>query len=250
MVAATTKRPAVERQSGVALWRQIADAIRGRLGNGAYGPLGRLPSEAQLSSEFAVNRHTVRAALKALQQEGVVETRQGLGTFAVSRTRLSYPIGPHTRFSAGLEGQVTRATMRLLASSVEPAPADAAKALDMATGAPSLRVEAVGEADGIPVSRSSHWFGAMRFAALPEHLRETGSMTRALAACGVGDYSRRATEVNAALASPADRADLMLAPGAVVLIAEAVNVDSAGVAIQFSRTRFPAERVSLSISSR
>ncbi len=49
-------------------------------------------------------------------------------------------------------------------------------------------------------------------------------------------------------ASDADLGDLGLSPGAIVLVTLAVNVDTAGQAIQFSETRFVADRVELSIA--
>ena len=98
----------LDRQTGVALWRQIADDIRAAIGNGVYDDSTKLPTEAALAAQFEVNRHTVRQALGALAREGIVETVQGRGTTVVRRTRFSYPIGSRTRFSAGLGGQVSR----------------------------------------------------------------------------------------------------------------------------------------------
>lgn len=63
----------------------IAEAIQGRIASGAI-PLGaRLPSEADLSRDFAVSRPSVREALAALQFVGLVESRRGYGTVVVSR---------------------------------------------------------------------------------------------------------------------------------------------------------------------
>src|SRR6187399_2465806 len=94
----------VERRSGVALWRQIADRIRIDIAAGVFGE-SRLPPETELSLRFGVNRHTVRAAIAALIQEGVLRAEQGRGTFIERKQRLAYPIGVRTRFSEGLQGQ-------------------------------------------------------------------------------------------------------------------------------------------------
>uniref|UniRef100_UPI003BAA61F6 phosphonate metabolism transcriptional regulator PhnF n=1 Tax=Stappia sp. TaxID=1870903 RepID=UPI003BAA61F6 len=238
----------LDRQTGVALWRQIADDIRAAIGNGVYDDSTKLPTEAALAAQFEVNRHTVRQALGALAREGIVETVQGRGTTVVRRTRFSYPIGSRTRFSAGLGGQVSSATARMLSAQNEPAGEVVATALHLSEGDPVIRVELVGEADGTPLSRSTHWFDARRFEALPDALARLGSMTAALRECGVADYRRAQTEISAASASRADRADLALQPGAVVLRTRALNVTGDGSPIQFSLSRFPADRVSLSVS--
>ncbi|WP_349357913.1 phosphonate metabolism transcriptional regulator PhnF [Stappia sp.] len=239
----------LERRSGVALWRQIADDIRAAIGNGAYDETGKLPTEAALAAQFDVNRHTVRQALAALARDGLVTTVQGRGTSIVPHNRVTYPIGPRTRFSAGLGGQVARATTRLVEAVTEPASEAVAKALHLAPDTPVIRLESVGEADGTSLSRATSWFDADRFAELPAHYARDPSITRALAACGVTDYVRVATEISAAPATSADRADLGLQPGAVVLVTIAVNADPQGRPIQYSRTRFAAERVRLAVHS-
>jgi GntR family phosphonate transport system transcriptional regulator len=246
--AAGTTGSTLDRRTGVALWRQIADDIRAAIGNGVYDESAKLPTEAALAAQFEVNRHTVRQALGALAREGIVETVQGRGTTVVRRTRFSYPIGSRTRFSAGLGGQVSSTATRMLAARNEPAGEAVAAALRLREGDPVIRVELVGEADGVPLSRSTHWFDARRFQDLPQALGRLGSMTAALAECGVEDYRRAHTEISAAPASRTDRADLALQPGAVVLRTRALNVSGDGTPIQFSLSRFSADRVSLSVN--
>jgi len=44
---------------------------------------GRLPSEAQLVEQLGISRATLRQAISILEQEGLVQRRQGQGTFVV-----------------------------------------------------------------------------------------------------------------------------------------------------------------------
>lgn len=237
----------VERRSGVALWRQIADDIRRGLAAGTLAPSGRLPPEIDLAQRFGVNRHTVRGAIAALVQEGVLRSEQGRGTFVEERRRFAYPIGPRTRFSEGLEGQARELRSRLLGHAVETTSTSVAEALEIAPGAAVLRLETTGEADGRPVSRATSFLDAARFPGFVEAYRESGSITAAFAASGVRDYLRRSTLVSARHADAADVTDLRLSPGAVVLVTLAVNVDTEGRPIQYSETRFAADRVELTI---
>ena len=92
----------VQRQSGVALWRQIADRIRAAIAGGDYDATGRVPPETVLAAQFGVNRHTVRSALAALAQEGIVRPVQGIGTMIERKERLNFPISRRTRFIEGL----------------------------------------------------------------------------------------------------------------------------------------------------
>ena len=65
---------------------------------------GMVPSEAQLAEQFGVNRHTVRSAMAALAEEGLLRKVQGRGTLIEKRDRLVFPIGRRTRFSGGIGG--------------------------------------------------------------------------------------------------------------------------------------------------
>lgn len=239
----------MERRSGVALWRQIADRIRQGIAAGTLGEDDRLPPELVLSERFGVNRHTVRAAISALVQEGVLRAEQGRGTFIERRQRLTYPISARTRFSAGLEGQARDRRGNLLAYATEPAKARVAEALDLTEGASVIRLETLSEADGRPVSRAASWFDAKRFDGFETAYAETGSITLAFKRFGVDDYFRKSTLVSARHADAADLADLKLSPGAIVLVAVAINVDTDDRPIQFSETRFAADRVELTIQS-
>ncbi len=59
--------------------RQIHDAIRsGQLPRGA-----KLPTERELGETFGVSRSVVREAVKVLAAQGIVESRQGSGTFVL-----------------------------------------------------------------------------------------------------------------------------------------------------------------------
>ncbi|GLS36099.1 phosphonate metabolism transcriptional regulator PhnF [Mesorhizobium tianshanense] len=239
----------LERRTGVSLWRQITDQILHSIAVGEFAENAALPPEVALAERYGVNRHTVRSAIAALVQDGVLRAEQGRGTFILSRKRLSYPIGSRTRFSEGLQGQALERRSVLLVSVVEPASRRVAEGLGLAKGSNVIRLETRGEADGQPVSRATSWFDAGRFAGIDAAMAETGSVTASLERFGIGDYLRQSTVLSARHADAADLADLDLQPGAIVLVTVAVNVTPDGQPIQFAETRFPAERVELKLSA-
>lgn len=239
----------LERKSGVALWRQIADLIRSDIATGVAGKDGRLPPEMELAKRYGVNRHTVRSAIAALEQEGVLRSEQGRGTFVRRRKRLSYPIARRTRFSTGLGNQAGSTRTRLLESGEEPASETVADNLGIEAGNPVIRLDTVSEADGVPVSRATSWFDAGRFAGIDSAFEEHASITKALAACGVTDYVRKSTVIEARHASAEDIDLLRLSAGAIVLVTRAVNADAEGNPIQHAESRFAADRVELKIET-
>lgn len=239
----------IERRSGVALWRQIADRIRQAIATGLGDADGRLPTEMALAERFGVNRHTVRTAIRALVDEGVLSAEQGRGTFIRRQRRLAYPIGPRTRLSEGLAGQAQERRSRLLNHAYEEASTEVSRALEIGVGAPVLRLETLSEADGRPISRARSYFDAERFRGFEQHFIETGSITAAYRAFGVEDYFRRSTAISARHAGTDDLEHLRLSPGAIVLVAVGLNVDAADRPIQYSETRFSADRVELQVST-
>jgi GntR family phosphonate transport system transcriptional regulator len=60
---------------------------------------------------------------------------------------------------------------------------------------------------------------------------------------------RATTEITAAHADSGDLADLELTPGAVLLITKAMNTDLDGVPVQYSISRFAADRVQFTIEN-
>lgn len=237
----------MQKQKGVALWRQISDRIRANILAGLYDGTGMVPAETALAQEFGVNRHTVRAALAALQQEGIVRAAQGRGTVITQRDKFDFPIGRRTRFTEGIGEQARDLKGILLSSTREVATSELIGRLQLSPGDEVLRLDGVRKADGRAVSRSTMWFPAERFAGIDKAFAETGSITRALSACGVDDYLRDVTEISAVHAEPDDVAHLELTPGAIVLVTRALNTDPQGLPIQFAVTRFPADRVQFTI---
>ena len=94
---------------GVTLWRRIADELRGDIAGGALPVGARLPGEAMLAQRFGVNRHTVRAALKALERDGLVRARQGSGTFIAATPPSTPGHASGERLSVGISGAVAGA---------------------------------------------------------------------------------------------------------------------------------------------
>src|SRR5215472_4978015 len=68
-------------------YQEIADRLREQISTGTLEPGQRLPSEPDLAAENDASRNTVRLAIALLINQGLVVSRQGLGTFVVEPTR-------------------------------------------------------------------------------------------------------------------------------------------------------------------
>ncbi len=230
---------------GIALWRRIADSIRLDIVGGKLAAGDRLPTEAALAQRFSANRHTVRRALAMLAEEGVVGAEQGRGTFVRSARRLSYPIGKRTRFSEGLAGQARHIRGQLLSTRIENASTTCSTALAIKPGTKVVRLDTVSLADRRPLSRTTTWLPYRRFPDIGDRFAELRSFTAVFAGYGLVDYSRASTRISARHADVEETKLLGLAPGAILLVSEAVDEDGAGAPISYALSRFPAERMEL-----
>jgi GntR family transcriptional regulator len=68
-------------KSGLPLFQQIVEDMRGNIEAGRYVPGGIIPSERELSEHYSVSRVTVRRAIKELVDMGILSKKQGKGTF-------------------------------------------------------------------------------------------------------------------------------------------------------------------------
>ncbi|MDH6222852.1 GntR family transcriptional regulator [Streptomyces pseudovenezuelae] len=79
----------IERHNGVAPYQQIIQQTRQALRLGQLVPGDMLPSASAVVAATAVNPNTVLKAYRELEREGLVDTRQGRGTFV--RASLAQP---------------------------------------------------------------------------------------------------------------------------------------------------------------
>lgn len=140
-------------QSGKSLSDLVRLELLDEIRRGKYLVNSRLPNEEQLAKELGVSRNTLREALRVLESNGVVEKKQGLGTFV--RGELSPKAKP------GLEVlfRVTDAILELGSNpgtsetTFETASADARVAEKLGVNAGTLvkHMRRVRTADGVPV---------------------------------------------------------------------------------------------------
>jgi GntR family transcriptional regulator len=98
----------IESTSGVPITRQIGDQVRSNIAGGTLVPGDRLPSVRQLAKELLVNQNTILRVYERLTSEGLLERRQGDGTYVAD----SLPRGRAKVQRDLLESEVDRLTHR------------------------------------------------------------------------------------------------------------------------------------------
>lgn len=138
-------------------YQEIAERLREQIRAGVLEPGQRLPSEPELAAEYAASRNTVRLAIALLTNQGLVLSRQGLGTYVVEPARPFTALLSRTR--APRDERHASQGMPV----VSPGADDSAMSrLIVETGSASPSVaEKLGVAHGEPVviRRSEHFIG-------------------------------------------------------------------------------------------
>jgi len=94
--------------SGVPAYLQLVEQVKQALRMGVLVVGDRLPTVKQVVAEVAVNPNTVLKAYRELEREGLVDGKQGVGTFVLRRPS-GPPPGTQARLARGLERWVERA---------------------------------------------------------------------------------------------------------------------------------------------
>lgn len=234
----------IKRGSGVSLWRQIEDQIADDIASGVIAPGSRLPTEHDLAGRFHVNRHTIRRAMKALEDNGLIRIEQGRGTF-VQEHVIDYPVRRRTSFADNLIAQKRQPGGWILRTENVAASSDVADSLKIDKGAPVTLIRAIGEADGRPVSLANHYFSTDQFPDIAEAFEETRSAAKALAKFGVSDFLRKITRVTARMPDKEEAHVLNQPANRPVVVAESINVDSNGEPVEYRIACFAGDRVQL-----
>ncbi|TFB71191.1 GntR family transcriptional regulator [Cryobacterium glaciale] len=76
----------VEHDSPLSAWGQVHRNLRHRIDSGEFAAGDRIPTELELSTDYAVSRVTIRRSIRALIDEGYLRSRRGSGTYVTDST--------------------------------------------------------------------------------------------------------------------------------------------------------------------
>lgn len=229
------------------IWKSIVSTLEGEIAAGQYRPGDKLPTEAALSQRFGVNRHTVRHALGDMGERGLVHSRRGAGVFVAAKPT-EYPIGRRVRYHQSLQASGQTPSKEILRLETRLPDETEAEALRLPPEAQVHVYEGLSLADDAPLAVFRSVFPAERFPTLLKRLGKAGSVTQALKAEGVSDYTRASTRLTARQADATQALHLRIREGAPILRTEGVNIDPAGAPVEYGLTWFAGDRICLTVT--
>lgn len=233
--------PQIDRSKPVPLYHQLKELLQDRIELGEWHPGSRIPTEKELAVEYGISQITVRQAMAKLSAEGLVERRQGRGTFACQAS-VSRDLLRLAGFSDGLARSGVEVETKLLAAGKGAASAGVARRLGVAPGQPVIRIVRVRSREGIPMALQTSHLDYALCQPLLGHDLEKESLFRLLTeVCGL-EFVRAEEVVSAVAVDDYEAGILSVASGSPALLVQRTTFDRKGRPVEFVKSVLRGDR--------
>ena len=224
-------------------YREIEQAMRQRLAK--LKPGAELPSDAELCEEFGVSRMTARHAMNRLVQEGLLLRARGRGTF-VAEPPTHRRANALLSFSNEMRRQGRVPTSRILGRALRAPTREESARLALKEGEKVLWLKRLRLADGEPIAIESARLNRRTAEAVLAASLERDSLHAVLVRAGIPPTKGRAT-IGSEAATADDARWLNMRRGDPMLVERRVIVDDRGRPLEFTESRYPADRYALDV---
>lgn len=190
----------LQRGLGEPLWQQLQADLHRRLRDGEFDEA--FPGEMELRDQYGVSRHTVRSAVRALREQGIVIASRGRLPRLGAEAEITQPLGALYSLFASVEATKLRQHSIVRRLDIR-ADAHVAIRLGLEESVPLLYLERLRLADGQPLAHDCAWLPAsIAGDLLHADFSHTGLYDELASRCGVrltgGSEQIRAVMPNAA----------------------------------------------------
>lgn len=138
------------RNGSTPLYLQLKEAIRQKIESGAWAVGERIPSERELCELYQVSRITVRQAIAAAINEGLLFRQQGKGTY-VAKPKINQTLASVTSFCDTMLSMGLAPSTRILGWKAVPVDMQLAQILDLPVYAQVINLKLLGLGSGQPM---------------------------------------------------------------------------------------------------
>lgn len=215
----------------VQLRRRLEEGIH----SGVLEPNSSLPPEREIAEITDLSRVTVRKAIQELVQEGVIEQRQGSGSFVREPVeRVEQTLSQLTSFTEDMRQRGLETTSKWLERGIFAASIDEAAVLGIEPNDQVSRIYRLREAGGRPMALEK---AALPLDILPNPVSVTTSLYAVLEELG-NRPSRAVQKISAVNLKLPEAALLDVADGAAGLSIQRVSYLRSGRAVELTRSLY------------
>ena len=219
----------------------VKAALRERIAQGGWEPGVRLPSERELVQAFGCARMTVHRALRELEEEGLIERRQGSGSYVAELHPISNLLEVRD-IDAEIRERGHAHTTRVCSVTREKADAGTSAAMRLPRGATVYHVQLVHLESGVPIQLEDRHVNPALAPDLLAH--DFTQVTPSFVLFEHAPLTEAEQVVEAVLATPEQARWLDVAEGSALLMVSRRTV-SQGVVASIARLYHPGARYRL-----
>lgn len=234
----------IVRESKLPIYHQLYEILRGNITQGIWQPGDMLPPESELIDQYQVSRITVRQALDALVNDGLIHRQRGRGTF-VSHPTIEQTLTRIISFTEDMQQRGFQPGTEILASGPVPAPPEIAEKLQVDTVEELARLERLRLADGEPMSIEESYLVHRLCPGILNDDYTQRPLRYALDQRYGIRLVRASQKIQAISASPKLAAKLSIPPKSALLYIERVSYSDQGIPVEFLRLYHRGDRYSL-----
>jgi GntR family transcriptional regulator len=236
--------PEINRELPRPLYQQIKSIWKTQIEQGLLRPGDKIPTERELCQRYGVSQITVKQAITALVQEGLLVRRPRTGTF-VARPQFHQQLLRLTSFSEDMIQRGLVPGARVLDRREQPAGPAVAAALNTADHDPVVCLERVRLADDEPLAiEVFHTPAALCPGLLTEELDGRSLYQLLQEKYGLA-FAQAEESFEASSATSREARLLGLRRGAPVLRAERLTFDTLGRPVEFTRSVYRGDKYKL-----
>lgn len=228
-------------KTSLPMYAKIADDLLDRIESGEIRPGDRLPTERKLSEQLKVNRLTVRRAYNLLESQGLLERRQGSGTY-LSERKIERQASVLISFTRGMQRRGYLPGARVIRFERKPVEASQAKFLNLSGTALVYHIHRLRTINQEPVLLERLTIPVHRFPHFERHDLATHSLYEVMQMeYGVSvHHARQSLEpVNA---SGYEAGLLEVQVGAALMLEVRVAFDGDGVPVEYGQDLYRGDR--------
>lgn len=233
----------IDRASPVPLYFQLSQQLEEAIERGALPPGTLLGNEIDLAGRLGLSRPTVRQAIQALVDKGLLVRRRGVGTQVV-HSQVRRPLELSSLYE-DLQAAGQRPATRVLDLAVVPASAQVAAALGVPEGSDVRRIDRLRLTHGEPLARMRNYLPLTPLDPSRDELEATG-LYRLMRAAGTSLHSARQS-IGARAATATEATLLAEPPGAPLLTMERTAFDDTGRPVEYGDHLYRASRYSFEL---
>jgi GntR family transcriptional regulator len=232
------------------LYQRVSEQIRRMISRGGAAVGAQLPTEEELARHFGVSSITVRSALKELQDGGLIERRQGRGTFVRQAEARPTEWGLGSVEDLVMTGRMT--AVEVLRCAPDPAPSWARELLGEPPPEGFLHVRITRNQHGKPLMMTDAYYPAavgarMRTPELAQLFARSPLLIEVVERLTGERVTDMRQSMTAGVASKDVARTIGVRPGSPVLIVTRVNRTQDGRLLQLARSHYRTDGVAYSI---